>query len=511
MVVPPPADAPPGVSDRRPVLPWAAATVALVTLIVIATFLGRLVSTNTQAAALGKAAPPYPPMQVAAIVRPEAGAALFAVDSGSGRLIALARPDDVTCPPVGLCPTEPAPDALVILDGQSGATLSTTPLTGAARAATNAGTLLVDSVAHLAYAVTPRSVVIFSTQTGGRVGGYDLPRDFGGLSSGGAVLDADHNTLALADNQDALLVNARTGAVKAMQTLPPTAFIDGPILDTARGRLYLELRPTSDGAPTLAVYDTRALQPIGQYTLPKGVRLGPADAAAHALFLFGGDGSTWRLALDALSPSDASQPPQTAPLTRDDGLSNTLALGENPTLAHRYVLTAESERITASGGGAVLAALPLSAPWRSATPIPVDTTRNLIYLPADHGSIVIAQDGDTGVAHLSASAAIILARDILRKFYTADPAGVLVLEPTLFPLQPGHLDQGFWFLSPDGKAWAGPYPGYSSTSVAPGARTGDGYKVQFILNWTDPDTGSNSNTWIWRVAPSGALELLSKS
>jgi hypothetical protein len=507
MLARPPAGPPIGTSGRNggPVWPWAAATVAFVTLVVVATFVGRLVTTSAQQAGLGRAAPSVPPMRVTAIVQPQAGAALFGVDSKAGKLVALARPSDTTCPPVGLCPTPALPNALMILDGQTGATLATTLLTGDARDADSAGSLLVDSSAHLAYAVTPRSVVIFSTQSGSRVGGYDLPRGFGVGPSGGAALDATHGTIAVADGQRLILVNAETGAVKATQPLPSAAFVDGPVLDAAHNRLYLQLRPTAAEASALASFDARTLQPAGQYTLPAGVRLGPTDAASHELFFFGADGTTSHIALDTISGAGVSQP---APLTRDTSLTNALALGENTSLAHRYVLTAESERITASASGDVLASLPLSAPWRATAPLPVDVSRNLLYLPADHGVIIVAQDGGPIRTALTASAAIVLARDVLREFYTSRTSAIPLLSPTLFPLQPGHLDQGFWFTQNGGKTWVGPYPGSATTAVTPASHVEEGYQVQFSLVWMHPDTGKYTHDWVWRVLPSGALELL---
>src|SRR5262249_25155091 len=156
------------------------------------------------------------------------------------RLVTLARSSDTTCPPLGLCPTPAPPSALMILDGASGVTLTTTPLTGDAHDAAGAGSLLVDSSAHLAYAVTSRSVVIFSTQDGARVGGYDLPRGFGAGSTGGATLDTARGMLAVTDAQRMILVNAQDGTIKATQALPSATFIDGPVLDSAHNRLYLQ-------------------------------------------------------------------------------------------------------------------------------------------------------------------------------------------------------------------------------------------------------------------------------
>jgi len=500
--------------ERGPVWPWAVATVVLVTLVVVATFVGRFIITSAQQAELGRPAPSVPPMRVTAIIQPQAGAALYAVDGGLGRLVALARSSDTTCPPVGLCPTPAPPNALMILDGASGATLATTPLTGDARDAASAGSLLVDSSAHLAYAATTRSVLIFSTQNGARIGGYNLPRDFGAGSTGGATLDTAHGMLAVADVQRMILVNAQTGAVKTTQELPSATFIDGPVLDSAHNRLYLQLRSTADGASTLASFDAQTLKPMGQYTLPAGIRLGPTDTASRTLFLFGADGATWQIALDAVSNDSAGQSAKPAPLTRDTKLTNALALGENATLGHRYIVTADSERITASASGVTLASLPISAPWRSTTPLPVDTARNRLYLPADHGVIIVAQDGETSKSATTSSAAIILARDVLREhavlraFYSKNSVKIPLFSPISLPLYPGHIDQGFWFLPMSGTTVLGPYPGEATTELKPAGRAEDGYTVHFSLVWMDPETGKYTYDWIWQVHPSGALELI---
>jgi hypothetical protein len=357
-------------------------------------------------------------------------------------------------------------------------------------------------------------VVIFSTQNGARVGGYELPRDFGAGSTGGAALDTAHGALAVADTERVILVDAHNGAVKATRTLPPATFVDGPVLDSAHNRLYLQLRSTADGASTLASFDAQTLQPIGQYALPAGIRLGPTDTASHTLFFFGADGATWQIALEAISNAGASQSTQPAPLTHDTKLTNALALGENTALGHRYMVTANSERITVAASGATLASLPLSAPWRSTTPIPVDTTRNRLYLPADHGVIIVAQDGEAGKSAMTSSTAIILARDVLseravlRDLYAKDPLKIPVLSPSDFPLYSGHFDQGFWFLQKTGASWIGPYPGAATTESKPAARAEDGYTVRFSLVWMDPDNGTYTYDWIWQVRPSGALELI---
>ena len=138
----------------------------------------------------------------------------------------------------------------------------------------------------------------------------------------------------------------------------------------------------------------------------------------------------------------------------------------------------------------------------------MDVSRNLIYLPADHGAIIVAQDGEHTRTALTVSAAIVLARDVLREFYISKTSTIPPISPTLFPLRPGHLDQDFWIAQNGGKTWVGPYPGSATTAVAPASHVEEGYQVQFSLVWMQPDTGKYTRDWVWRVLPSGAVELL---
>src|SRR5262249_14909102 len=107
--------------------------------------------------------------------------------------------------------------------------------------------------------------------------------------------------------------------------------------------------------------------------------------------------------------------------------------------------------------------------------------------------------------------AIILARDALRAFYNRNSSAIPLLSPTFFPLQPGHRDQGFWFLPNGETSWLGPYPGVAATLISPASPGSAGeYQVQFSLVWTDPNTGKYTHDWIWGVQSSGARELLNQ-
>jgi hypothetical protein len=70
------------------------------------------------------------------------------------------------------------------------------------------------------------------------------------------------------------------------------------------------------------------------------------------------------------------------------------------------------------------------------------------------------------------------------------------------------LDQGFWFLQSNGNIWDGPYAGLATTALSSSGHAEDGYTVHFSLVWMDPNTGKYTYDWVWKVHPSGALELI---
>jgi hypothetical protein len=445
------------------------------------------------------APPALSPLDAIAVAHPEAGATLTALDGGNGHLVALAAPRERTCPPVGTCPAPPAPDAFVVLDDRSGQSIASTPL--GSDPATGARSLVVDPAAHQAFAVAPQAVTIFSTETGARVGGFALPAE---LASGqgtaqGAALDPVHGTLALSNGRETLLVRTDSGQEVAGLLVGGGILLDGPIVDVARGRIYLLLAgSTAADQPQLFALDALNLFLRGQYPLPAGARLGPLDAADANLAVFGADGTTWQLPLDALSSGKVA-------LTPMPELRNALALGENPALGHRYVADASQTHVLDAFGA--IAALPLGARGSPAVPLMVDTTRGLLYLPAEHGTIVIVQDrsGAPAGRALTPTAAVLLAQAAFWHIWSdgQDPA---FFTPATFPMQPGMRAQDFWFDDPN-HGWQGPFAGQASTQVTTNA--GGGYRVTFAIGWTQLFT--QQHTWVWDIAPDGGARLVSAS
>jgi len=497
----PPLDRP--IPARRRTWPWAVAALSLVALIVLgAAFVQRRNAAGLRAVAIVPA-PSLPPMTVAAIARPEGGAALFALDPAAGRLVALAGPSDAECPPVGACPPSPAPDAFVALDGASGQALASTPLTGDAAPAMGATLLVADAGRHLAYAIAPRAVVVFSTQTAARTGGYGLPA---GLDAGGVALDAGKGVLYLADARQVVALDAASGRLLASAALAGAgALVDGPVYDAAHGRLYLLERPADPAAaPTLVALDAHGLRATGQEALPVGVRLGPLDATAAGLYAFGADGTTWRLPLDGGRPGA----PAPVPALRD-----ALALGANPALGHQYVVDASGTRLLGAADGRALAALPLPARWAPAAPLPVDAGRGLLYLPADHGAIVIVQDGrgtsaDGGGGGLTSSSALLLARAAMAALMHSTYQDPPFVAPATFPAQPGARAIGYWVASAAG-GWQGPYTGDARTAIAPLAGRPGGYRVAYTIHWDQ--LFPRVHTWLCDVSPDGSVSLAAES
>src|SRR5579884_2220959 len=149
--------------DARPVTwPWAAASIALVLLVAGALLIERKLSLAALHPTVA-AAPSLPAIDAVAVAHPEAGARLYALDTSTGHLVAIAQPQEQMCPPSGNCLPLAPPDTITVLDGSSGQPLAATPLTGAAQPAAAAQALLVDPGRHLAYAVAPQSVTVFST------------------------------------------------------------------------------------------------------------------------------------------------------------------------------------------------------------------------------------------------------------------------------------------------------------------------------------------------------------
>lgn len=510
---------------RRRAWPWAVGSTLVTLLVVLATFAGHYTLGRQRLAAAVVAAPTSPPLTVAAVAHPQAGAALFAVDQVVHHLVALTYPTEVVCPPIGACPTEPARNDFVTLDDATGAQLAAWPLIGAAAHAAQATLLLLDTRRQLAYAVSPAQsgqpgyVDIFSTLTGAYVAGYALPAaatdaPLSGAFDGGASATSAGRLVLLA-GATLLTLNAANGHTLAVQTLPGQlgAFTtEGPLVDATARRLYVWLRanqPTD--LPTLTAYSADTLLPLGAtYTLPLGAQLGPLDPTTHSLYIFTPDGAVSRLALPALPIIGGAAPSQPLP-----ALQGALALGWDGARNRTIIADDTATRALDTTLGATVGALPLPAVWPAAEPIPVDTTRGLVYLAADHGAIVIAQEAasgqndQSGVAANTATA-LILARAALARLLPDTGQSPAFVSAATFPLDtsPGARNNDYWIHFAD-LGWRGPYPGHATVSVTADLANPGAYIVTFSIDWVQLFT--RSHTWTCEVTASGAVQLTTES
>ena len=482
---------------------WAVVVVAVVlTIIGSAAIAHALVERARQAQAV-VAAPTLPALPVVAVAHPEAGALFTAYDSATGNLATLASQREPFCPPVGAC--QPVrPDAFVLLNGATGQPIARTPLTGDATAATDTLLLLDDPMRQRVYAVSSGTMTIFSTENGALVGhvalGHNAPW------SGGA-LDVATGHLYLIGGGQVVTIDVATGRMLASAALPVTSGMpvpDGPVFDAARRLLYFAIRPRlASDAPQLLALDAATLRQVSALALPVGARLGPLDAATGSLDIFGGDGRGWQLHMGQANAPTLARAPM---------LDGALAVGANPALRHVYIAGFTHTLSLDTRDGRSLAGLPLMARWPTYVPLPVDEARGLLYLPSDHGAIVIVRDsaGNTGSAGLTAPSAVILARVALAKLLPDTNQDPPFVAPDTFPLgagTPAHPEArtlDFWIHFAD-LGWQGPYPGTASVAVTSDGAQPGGYIVTFTTTWRQ--LFERRHTWVSAVAPSGAVAL----
>jgi hypothetical protein len=483
---------------------WAVVVVAIVvTILGSAAIAHALVERARQAQAVA-AAPTLPALTVVAVAHPEAGTLFTAYDPSTGNLATLASQREPSCPPVGACQAV-RPDAFVLLNGVSGQPIARTPLTGDGAAAADTLLLLDDPVRQRAYALSHGALTSFSTVNGALVGHIALSHN--APWSGGA-LDAATGRLYLIGGGQVMTLDVATGYMLAEARLPVSSGMpapDGPVFDAARRLLYIAIRPRlASDAPQLLALDAATLRQAGAVALPVGARLGPLDTATGALDIFGGDGRGWQL---------PAGPATALTLTRAPMLDGALAVGENPAIRRLYIAGFTQMISLDTRNGRALAGLPLVARWPTYVPLPVDQARGLLYLPSDHGAIVIVRDG-AGNTHMAAPSAAILARAALEKLLPDTNQDPPFVAPATFPLGAGTPEHpetrslDFWIHFAD-RGWQGPYPGTSGVAVTPDDARPGGYIVTFTITWRQ--LFERTHTWVCAVAPSGAVALRSET
>ncbi len=497
---------------RHATWPWAVGSVLAVVVLLGGTFAAHTLVSHARKAALSVSAPAVPPMAVAAVARPEAGATLLADDAAAGHLVTLAVPSTAVCPPVGSCPTAAAPDALVVLDGATGATLARTPLTGDAAAATASNVLLIDASRHLAYAVGPRAVTLFSTETGAYVGGYALLLDSTWSRITGAALDTHGQHLLLLGGDQLIALDAPTGTILAQQTIAgigARSAVDGPVLDGQQGGVFVLVAQT-DGAPSTLQRFTlasgaQAFAPGGSFTAATGTRLGPIDSAGQRLYLFEKGAAVASVALADLAASSAT--PQLAQIeTPEPALRGAVALGWDGT-SSGSILVAGPHDVTLRDAhrGTSRAMVPLPDVQTPFAPVPGDSASGMAYLLSTGGEIVLVRPATAGLRQsMTPATGLVLAHAAMGRFLPPTNQNPPFISPAIFPLVPGTVSHAYYIHFSD-LGWQGPFRGSASSDVTAATTPGAAYTATFRIGWTE--IFARTHTWICDVFPDGSVHL----
>ncbi len=485
---------------RIPAWRWGVAVLLTVLLIVGGSYVARgVVKRLRQPAPV--AAPALPPIPVVAVTAPDTSYEHVALDSAVGHLVALTAPSQPECGPIGACPPpRPALDRFVVLDDQTAQPIATTPLTGEAAPAADAALLLVDSVAHRAYAVAPHAVVIFSTEDGRHIGGYALPGEIRWERPSGGVFWPRGNALILQGGGQLVTLDASTGRILHRQSVASlSGALDGPALGVdsdAAEKLYLLRRGAAVDPALLLTFDPDTLALTAQISLPVNGALGPVAPGAGAT-VFGVDGETYRV----------SAPPGN-PVQRDVTERGALALGFDGALQRTYVVRANDVQIHAHDG-TWLASLPLRIAWTPSESLLVDTQRNLVYLPTDHGAIVIARDVPV-FGTLTPGSAALLARQALQTYLPDTNQDPPFLDAHTF--WPGAGSDGTpvtrhvpLYIHYSDQGWTGPYDGTAQTQVISLPGQAGAYRVTFTIGWYL--LYPRQHSWTLDVAPDGSVSL----
>lgn len=486
---------------RVPAWRWGVATLLVVLLVFGGSYVARgVVKRLRQPAPV--AAPALPPIPVVAVTAPDTTYEHVGLDPSVHHLVALTAPTLPECGPIGACPPpRPALDRFVVLDDQTAQPVASTPLTGDAAAAASAVLLLVDPVAHRAYAVAPHAVVVFSTEDGRRVGGYALPGELTWDRPTGGSFWQRGDALILVGGGQLVALDAATGRILHRQSVTfAGGALDGPALGVdgdASEKLYLLRRGAAGDPALLLAFDPETLAPTSQVTLPVDGTLGPVFLGAT---IFGTDGETYRV-----SATSGNR------VQHDVTERGALALGQDGALRHIVVARPDGIQIHAEDG-TWLAALPLRAAWTSFEPLLVDTQRKLFYLPTDHGAVVIARDAPA-FGGLTQGGAVLLARQALQAYLPDTNQDPPFLDAHTFwpgagadgapvtrhvPLYIHYADQG----------WTGPYDGTAQTQVAPQPGRDGAYRVTFTIGWYL--LYPRAHHWTLDVAPDGSVSLQSE-
>lgn len=397
--------------------------------------------------------------------------------------------------------------SLVIFDGANGTMLSRTSLQGSG--ASSSVLLLTDAQAHVAYAVAPRSVSLFSTLTGALLGGYALPAPVVWARETGGAYDAQTNALILAGGGQLAILDAATGQLRSLARIAAPGGLDGPVLDAVTDTLFLLALSTSTAPATLLAYNAVTLDPLWQLPFPQATGLGPLTPDAQFLALYEQNG---RAVLQPSLPGAASA----RALPAGDGATALGWIDSSEGISSSsliYAATATGIDLRNAGTGQVLATLPLRVAWSGAAPMLVDARTRAIYLPSSHGQVVIARYTGGGSSALNAETAVVLAHGALAHFlpFTNQDPPFITPESFLLSATPGgqSIPMTYWIHYIDFQWSLGPYPGTTSAAVEPDSKQEGGYLVTFTITWNE--TFLRTHSWVCAVAPDGSVALRSDS
>lgn len=479
---------------RALIWPWALGTVLVVAVVLLTALGARHVIAGTRAATRVVAAPATPAAAVAGATPLSMHAQLVALDASAGHIVALTSATQPQCPPASACPPAPALTAFMVFDAATGQPLATTPLTAAAPASRSV-LLLADAAHHVAYAIAPGTVTIFSTVSGAVAGSYTLPAPAWQRESGGA-LDERSGTLVLGGGSQISAFDAATGRPLASRLLTSGATVSGVTLDPATGSVYALLRQSGAARATLTIYDDATLTPSSQVALPSGARLGPLDTASDTLYLPGATDGQCAYSVRAARL-----------VTTSADICDALALGWNSAADHLYTSDATGLTLRGATSGRPLAALPIRAAWPGDQPLPVDEARGLIYVPDTLGTILIVRDS-SAPGTLTPGGALLLARAALADLLPNTNQDPPFVAPNTFPATPGAAPEVYWIHFSD-LGWQGPYPGDAVSAVQSAPDGSGGYQVTFTISWNQ--LFRRTHSWTCDVSPAGEVRLASQT
>lgn len=508
--------------------PWAIGSVAVVVLVLVTTLVAHTVVLRASEAALVIPAPSTPFLQVTALVRPDGGARLVAMDASAGVVDVLAARSSAQattpqgCPPKAKdCVAAPPVATFLVLDDETGTVKARTSLNGACNAARNATALVSDPAHRHTYALAGTTLTTFDSVTGTCLGATILANGPASGSRGqpafgslvGAAFTPNGGGLYLAYSSALVLVDPASGLVERGGAFPPQTapLIAGPVLASGDNAVFA-LAQDQHGR-RLVAFAADTLSPMGNWPLAAGTRLGPLTPDARALVLFAKDGAVAMRSITSLLASQPSTGGAPETLAQIGGQRGVMALGwvGPPSGSGQEVLAASmsSTRLLASAGASTrtIATLPVSlAPWPGWVPLPVDASRGVSMLVTENGWLVFARNVPTHA--LGNDARLLLAHAALTRYLPDTNQQPPFLAPATFPLSAGTEARTYYIHFSD-LGWQGPYPGTASVSVASTTDGTGATQITYGVTWDQ--LFPRTHQWVVRVAADGSVRLVDSS